>query len=386
MCIAIITNQQTMKQSDKNNHYFSEDINTLQTGQIEIKGYLSNSGIIRLSIIAKRITIDWGDGTIDKMAHHGLNRKNSSTYVSVSFVKEFSFQSSNEDFRTIKINTKGMTEFEYANGFYSGELQFGYCPEIREIECSYQGLKLLDVSKCTALTSLNCTGNQLAYLDISGCTALSELNCAGNQLASLDLSNCTNLTRLDCDENQLTSLYVNNCMDLSCGKNQLSKLDISKCTALDRLECHNNQLSACALDSLFNSLPACKSEDKATIACEYNPGYDTCDKTITKSKGWAEYTSIHNSPFLYFVKMGGEGTIICCDCGFSEQIISSWHGFDDNYTGYQCQSCGKLYALSGRDEKNISQCDCKGTLEREKPIFCPQCKSKNIIYNWEREA
>ena len=26
-----------MKQSDKNNHYFSEDINTLQTGQIEIK-------------------------------------------------------------------------------------------------------------------------------------------------------------------------------------------------------------------------------------------------------------------------------------------------------------------------------------------------------------
>lgn len=90
--------------------------------------------------------------------------------------------------------------------------------------------------------------------------------------------------------------------------------------------------------------------------------------------------------FLIFVNMTGAGTITCNDCNYEENIIAFTHGFDENdctdsNTGYQCQSCGKFQALTQCDinEKKFT-CECGGLLDREKPLFCPQCKSKNVIY------
>ena len=106
---------------------------------------------------------------------------------------------------------------------------------------------------------------------------------------------------------------------------------------------------------------------------------------------------------LYFKGLiGGGGEIRCIDCGYSEGIAAGYHGvkknpmYDENlveelddflcsnneeyietyYLGYQCQTCGKFYAL----EKNDRLCECGGVLERDKPIFCPRCKSKNVKY------
>ena len=90
---------------------------------------------------------------------------------------------------------------------------------------------------------------------------------------------------------------------------------------------------------------------------------------------------------LYFKEMAGGGTIHCCDCGYSEDIISSVHGFDNSDvdtfgSGYQCQSCGKFYDLNfDESRKDNKRCECGGKLEDDKPIFCPKCKSKNMVYD-----
>jgi len=68
---------------------------------------------------------------------------------------------------------------------------------------------------------------------------------------------------------------------------------------------------------------------------------------------------------------------------FHENIISLLHGVDDwNRVGYQCQKCGKFQVIE--NDLHIyetKKCDCGGDLEREKPIFCPICKSKKLSYN-----
>ena len=82
---------------------------------------------------------------------------------------------------------------------------------------------------------------------------------------------------------------------------------------------------------------------------------------------------------LYFVRMGGAGTIICSDCGYKRGITSFIHGIDSCTVGYQCQSCGIFHCLD--DVFNSPPpCTCGGELSSDKPLFCPRCKSKNMNY------
>lgn len=104
-------------------------------------------------------------------------------------------------------------------------------PNLDKLDCKYNNLTRLDVSKNTKLTKLYCESNQLTSLDLSKNTELTELNCQDNQLTSLDLSKNTALTKLYCALNQLTSL------------------DLSKNTALTILGCSGNKRSLELSDS-----------------------------------------------------------------------------------------------------------------------------------------
>ena len=118
---------------------------------------------------------------------------------------------------------------------------------LTKLYCKKNQLTVLDVSKNTALTYLRCNRNQLTSLDVSKNTALTKLYCSTNQLTSLDVSKNTALTKLDCYNNQLTSLDVSKntaLTGLNCGYNQLTALDVSKNTALTGLDCYNNQLTS----------------------------------------------------------------------------------------------------------------------------------------------
>ena len=117
--------------------------------------------------------------------------------------------------------------------------------ELTYLNCSGNILTTLDLSKNTELTYLNCSGKQLKELNISGCVKLTEFMCTGSQIKELDLSNNTALKKLYFYYNQLTTLDVSNNTALEllqCDRNQLTELDVSKCTKLTLLSCTGNQL------------------------------------------------------------------------------------------------------------------------------------------------
>lgn len=92
---------------------------------------------------------------------------------------------------------------------------------------------------------------------------------------------------------------------------------------------------------------------------------------------------------LYFTKIPGKGNIICKDCDHKESITGFMHGLDVNVKkrtserGQQCQTCGKLFVTFSYEDENLhlKNCDCGGNLQRELPLFCPKCKSNNLMYN-----
>ena len=94
---------------------------------------------------------------------------------------------------------------------------------------------------------------------------------------------------------------------------------------------------------------------------------------------------MNNERLLYYDMTCGEGKIYCNQCGYSENIISFLHGFTDSKTGYQCQSCGKFHTIvSNGDNPGMMKCSCGGELDREKPLFCPVCKSRIVSFQLRR--
>ncbi|MFC2116996.1 hypothetical protein ACFLTU_11010, partial [Bacteroidota bacterium] len=69
---------------------------------------------------------------------------------------------------------------------------------LRFLDCSWNNIKKMDISKNTALEELRCGNNEIDRLNVSNKNALKKLFCERNQLESLDLSNNSALTCLSC--------------------------------------------------------------------------------------------------------------------------------------------------------------------------------------------
>ncbi|MGN0638129.1 MAG: DUF4214 domain-containing protein [Huintestinicola sp.] len=139
-----------------------------------------------------------------------------------------------------------------------------YFTNLVYLDCSYNEITELDVSKNTALETLDCDNNQLTSIDVSKNTALISLNCASNQIRSIDVTNNTALESLWFYSNQLTSLNIGKNTelgDLYCYNNQLSSLDVSGCTALKYLDCSYNEIT---------ELDVSKNTALTTLKCFHN--------------------------------------------------------------------------------------------------------------------
>ena len=122
----------------------------------------------------------------------------------------------------------------------------GYFKNLLKLNCAYNSLSKLDVSKNTALKQLRCNFNGLSELDASKNTNLEYLKCDYNILTKLELGDNTKITYLSCSENQLTKLDLSkntNINSLNCYNNQLTKLELGDNTNLTNLQCYNNQLT-----------------------------------------------------------------------------------------------------------------------------------------------
>lgn len=138
---------------------------------------------------------------------------------------------------------------------------------LKELICNNASLLSLDVSGNAALEYLQCENNSLASLDVSGNTALTMLRCANNHLTSFDVSGNTALIWLDCKNNRLSSLTLgqSNLEKLLCFENKLTALDVSGCPALVFIMCNSNRIT---------SLDLSQNTALIYLICNDNPGRD----------------------------------------------------------------------------------------------------------------
>ena len=126
-----------------------------------------------------------------------------------------------------------LTGNEDSKGKYFTQEQIN---SIVSINCSEKNIESLKgIEHFTALTNLDCSYNQITSMDLTKNTALQTLLCYNNQMTSLDLSKNTALKALFCKENQITSMDLTKntaLQTLKCGKNQITSLDLSNNNSL----------------------------------------------------------------------------------------------------------------------------------------------------------
>lgn len=82
-----------------------------------------------------------------------------------------------------------------------------YFSDLRELDCSDNPIRFLDIQDNQALEKLDCSRLEIAKLDLSGHSSLREVNVSYNyKLKSLNVHTLTNLEYLDCSYNSLEEL------------------------------------------------------------------------------------------------------------------------------------------------------------------------------------
>ncbi|HEX2935233.1 MAG TPA: T9SS type A sorting domain-containing protein [Bacteroidales bacterium] len=178
------------------------------------------------------------------------------------------------------------------------------------VDCSFNEITSVDISKNQELTSINCYKNQLMSLDITKNADIAGIDCGENrltafdvsknkqltwlsiyknQLTSIDLSKNTELTYLDVSDNQLSALDVTQNTKLSsfnCANNSLTGLDVSQNPALFHLECANNKLTFATLPIRSMTEYRYAPQQSVSIAKHYHKG-DMIDLSELNTAGGA---------------------------------------------------------------------------------------------------
>jgi hypothetical protein len=207
-----------------------------------------DANVVTFHATARKLTVDWGDGTVDEYADVDLNRD--------AITRSYADNAP----RTVRVMAEGLTAFgddaEFTTGgigvsrYLAGafdRVAFANCPDLLQVVFDANTLMALDLIGVPALEKLWVMGNNLATLNLAACPALERLTCSRNQLTNLDVSARAALVQLVCDWNQLAALNVTGCTaleQLACADNRLTSLDVSDCTALTGLYCYKNQLAA----------------------------------------------------------------------------------------------------------------------------------------------
>ena len=145
-----------------------------------------------------------------------------------------------------------------------------YLKYVKDLNCSGQELKTLNLELNSRVEKLNCSGNkltdlwldprgnslkyltcsvnELTALDLSKSSELTELSCSSNKLTSLDLSANTKLQKIVAQTNALTTLDTRNLPELThlylWGNHDLKSIDVSKNTKLEILSAAHGKLTS----------------------------------------------------------------------------------------------------------------------------------------------
>ncbi len=117
---------------------------------------------------------------------------------------------------------------------------------LKQLNCSTNNLKALDLTQNATLEILTCDYNQLEELDLSSNTVLNMIACGHNNIKRLDFSNNTMLYSIDCRDSLIEELEfgsISSPMFLYCQGNQLTELDLSGLMTLRYLRVNDNKIS-----------------------------------------------------------------------------------------------------------------------------------------------
>lgn len=155
-----------------------------------------------------------------------------------------------EEVRSLYLANKGISSLK-------GIEHFKY---LRILNCEYNNLTSLDLSKNTALYTVVCYHNQLTELVLPDL----QFNPSGNNFTTIDCShnNLSSLRvpvfiadylQLDCSHNKLSELIINHDLeiyyaDVECSHNNLSNLNIDGEIPLHKLDCSYNNFTSLDLN------------------------------------------------------------------------------------------------------------------------------------------
>ena len=198
-----------------------------------------------------------------------INETNFPDAVFRNYVKKFDTNPNN---LLTQAEMAAVKEINVRNKGISDLTGIAYFTNLEKLDCSYNSLTSLNVTKNTKLTILACAINQLKTLTLSSNSELKELSCGSNQLTELNVSACKQLERL------------------YCAKNKLTKLNFRDCEELKLVSCQGNMIQGKGMQELVSSLPKHKGLESELYICDYNLSPDniiTPDHVNSaKLKGW----------------------------------------------------------------------------------------------------
>ncbi|CAA0213540.1 Protein of unknown function precursor containing LLR and a C-terminal secretion signal. Putative adhesin [Tenacibaculum maritimum] len=243
---------------------------------------------------------------------------------------------------------------------------------LTELNCNYNLISQLNLSKNTKLKRVHCSNNKLTSLNIGSNLVLEELYVDNNQITNLDTSNALNLIKLTVNSNQISTIDLSknlNLKDFSCSNNQLTELSTIHNKNLEWLLCKNNQLTNLDLSGMRNLIVA---------DCSNN---QIADLTISNTPKLKDLSCAYNQlNSLDLSKIPSLDRLDCNDNKISELDFSS----NKNLTSVACSNnlLVKLNIKNGHNE-NINYVSIWGNSD----LACIQVDDENAIPNsWHKDA
>ena len=140
----------------------------------------------------------------------------------------------------------------YASAFdkdKNGKLSKAEILAVKEIDVSHRNItSLKGIEYFTSLSYLNCAYNDIKKLDISKNTALVTLYCGNNELSTLDVTKLSKLQRLSLPMNNITKIDISQNRKLReltvSGNTKLNKLNVATNNELELLSSYNCGLTS----------------------------------------------------------------------------------------------------------------------------------------------
>lgn len=226
---------------------------------------------VNFHVIADKITIDWGDGTVETLQNvwdktpegmpEAINPKIVSHKYKDATVRNYNIRLSTEALSLFSAIDKSVSEIKVGespyltlliiqNSDYPVSLNYKSedTPNLDMLNLeNIENITSLDLSQLPELSSLTVRScKNLETLDISKNNKLKSITLYNNKLKELDLSNNSELLLFTCTDSELSSLDVTNNKKLQlifCTYTNIEKLDLSKNKELIFLMLSNNKLT-----------------------------------------------------------------------------------------------------------------------------------------------